>query len=103
MFFSDMQGYGAGGNATTSIKNAAAIRWLAVTSYARGKGIGRKLTEHCVELARQLNKSRLILHTTQHMPAAWGLYTSMGFTRFEAIDFTQDGLDVFGFQLVLTP
>ena len=92
-----------GGTATTSITNAAGIRLLAVSSQAQGNGIGRKLTEYCVELAKQLDRSRVILHTTQFMPAAWKLYQSMGFVRYTDIDFKQAELDVFGFQLLLRP
>jgi len=101
VFFSDMKSYGAGGEVTTSIKNAAGIRLLAVSSQARRKGIGRQLTEFCIDLARESNRSRVILHTTQSMPVAWKLYESMGFTRFEKLDFMQAELEVFGFQLQL--
>lgn len=97
-----MSRYGAGGEATTSIVNAAGIRLLAVSSEAQGKGVGRKLTLYCVELAKQSGKSRIILHTTQYIKAAWTLYESMGFARYSEIDFSQGELDVFGLQLTFT-
>lgn len=101
VYFSDMKCYGAGGEATTSIANSSGIRLLAVSSEAQGNGIGRRLTEYCVELARKSSKSRVILHTTQYMPAAWKLYESIGFRRYADIDFKQAELEVFGFQLSL--
>ncbi len=101
VYFSDMKSYGAGGEATTSIKNAAGIRLLAVPLKSQGCGIGRKLTQHCVDLAKASGKSKMILHTTSFMPTAWRLYESMGFVRKNEIDFMQADLEVFGFQLPL--
>jgi len=101
IFYTDVKHYGAGGSATTSIPNAAAIRLLAVSASARGNGVGRMLTEHCIALARTAACSTLILHTTRFMPTAWSLYEKMGFARYTEIDFKQKDLDVYGFQLAL--
>jgi len=101
VYFSDVKHYQAGGEPTTSLKNTAGIRLLAVSPSARGQGLGKKLTQHCIALAKNQKRTQMILHTTQFMPAAWHLYERMGFIRFTETDFKQEELDVFGFQLVL--
>jgi len=101
VYFPEMANYGAGGIATTSIQNASAIRLLFVVREAQGHGLGRQITQHCIELAQQFNHSQVVLHTTNFMPAAWGLYEDMGFVRYPDIDFMQGELEVFGFQLAL--
>jgi RimJ/RimL family protein N-acetyltransferase len=35
------------------------------------------------------------------MPVAWRLYEKLGFERSKDLDFSQDGLPVFGFRLWL--
>ena len=99
-FISDVKEYGARGYAST-VWNAAGIRFLAVQSDARGNGIGRSLTAHCVNRARELGKSAVILHTTRPMATAWAMYSRMGFQRYAKIDFQQGNLEVFGFRLEL--
>lgn len=100
VYFGDMKFYGSGGTAT-SIENASGLRLLAVHPSARGNSIGKALTDTCIELTRRKNQDRLFLHTTEYMKAAWHLYEKMGFERYEEIDFYQEELPVFGFQLKL--
>jgi GNAT superfamily N-acetyltransferase len=99
-FFADMSRYGSG-EAASSISNTAGIRYLAVKPESRGSGIGRSLTAYCVDVARGLGKSTVILHTTKAMPRAWAMYQRMGFQRCPEIDFQQGTLEVFGFRLDL--
>lgn len=100
--FDDMAHYGSGGSATRE-RNAAGIRLLGVRPDARGLGIGKALTQACIEHARALGREQMILHTTEAMQVAWGLYVRLGFRRSEDLDFVQNGLPVFGFRLRLTP
>lgn len=100
IYFADMKYYGSGG-AATSLQNTSGLRLLAVNPDARGNGIGRALTQQCIEMAREKQQTQVALHTTQYMNSAWVLYESMGFTRFEEIDFFQGELPVSGFRLVL--
>jgi ribosomal protein S18 acetylase RimI-like enzyme len=100
VYFSDMMAYGSGGTATT-VKNASGIRLLGVDPRFRGIGAGRVLTNACIELARQKGHSEVVLHTTQAMQAAWGLYEKLGFQRSPDLDFLQQQLSVFGFRLKL--
>ena len=99
-FIDDMAQYGSGGTAS-SVTNAVGIRLLAVNHAARGKGVGKALTQFCIERARELGKARIVLHTTRAMQTAWAMYERLGFVRFPEIDFRQGSLEVFGFQLSL--
>lgn len=58
----------------------AQIRLLAVDDAVRGRGIGEALVDYCIERARKQGLT-ILLHTTQHMPAAQRLYARLGFTR----------------------
>ncbi len=99
-FIDDMTQYGSGGTAST-VTDAAGIRLLAVGDAARGKGVGKALTRFCIARAHEIGKTRLVLHTTKVMQAAWAMYEGLGFVRFPDIDFRQGNLEVFGFQLNL--
>jgi len=100
VYFGDMAEYGSGGIAT-SVRNASGIRLLGVSPAFRGMGAGKALTSACIELAREKGHTEVILHTTQAMQIAWSLYERLGFVRSEDLDFSQQGLSVFGFRLRL--
>ncbi len=101
VYFGDMSQYGSGGTAT-SIRNASGIRLLGVDPAFRNAGAGKALTLACVELARQSGHAEVILHTTKAMQLAWGMYEKLGFVRAEDLDFSQQGLAVYGFRLALS-
>lgn len=101
VLFTDMQYYGSRGGTATQQKNAAGIRLLAVDHPYRGTGLGRKLTEACIAIARQKNIPQIILHTTKAMPAAWKMYEAMGFRRSPDLDFIVDDLVISGFRFDL--
>ena len=65
----------------------SAFRLLAVDPSARGKGVGRLLTEACIERARTEGAPALGLHTTQPMAVARAMYERMGFERAPRFDF----------------
>lgn len=100
VYFSDMLYYGSGGTATAE-KNAAGFRLLAVDPIQRGKGIGRLLSQACVDQAKDDGVEQLIIHSTESMQVAWGMYERIGFERSEDLDFIQKELPVFGFKLKL--
>ena len=81
--------------------DAAAIRALAVSPDMQRRGVGRALTEHCIDRARRDGKARLILHTTDELTAAHALYRSMGFERRPDLDLTDDavGLTAYAFRI----
>lgn len=100
VFFSDMKSYGSGGTAT-KIKNASGFRLLAVDDSFRGKGLGKLLSKECINKAKGLKHKKLIIHSTESMKIAWGMYERLGLLRFHEIDFSQGELPVFGFKLAL--
>lgn len=100
IYFGDMQYYGSGGTATKE-KHAAGFRLLAVANHARGKRLGKLLTIACIEVAREEQQQQLIIHTTDAMKLAWGMYERLGFKRSEDLDFMQGELAVYGFRLPL--
>jgi len=66
--------------------NEAGMRMLAVDPQAQGRGVGRLLAQACVDRARAVGRSRLVLHTTGAMTAAHALYLSLGFARTPELD-----------------
>lgn len=100
VYVGDMKDYGSGGTATME-KDAAGFRLLAVSHEARGMGLGKQLTEACIERARSNGLKQMIIHTTESMKVAWGMYEKMGFERSLDLDFKQNGLPVYGFRLGL--
>jgi len=101
VYFGDMAEYGSGG-AATAVQDASGIRLLGVSPRFRKLGAGRALTKACIQLALEAGHSQVVLHTTQAMQAAWALYQALGFVRSPDLDFSQQGLPVFGFRLALT-
>jgi len=100
IYFGDMSKYGSGGTATAET-TASGIRLLAVDPRSRGGGVGKALTSACIQLAKSQGHSQVILHTTQAMQVAWGLYQKLGFEPSIDLDFVQGKLAVFGFRLRL--
>ncbi|MEW7291173.1 GNAT family N-acetyltransferase [Aquimarina sp. 2304DJ70-9] len=99
VYFGDMKHYGSGGTATKE-RNASGFRLLAVDPVARGKGIGRILTEACLQIAKDEKQNQMIIHSTKAMQVAWKMYENMGFKRSKDLDFVQGALLVFGFRLL---
>ena len=101
LYFNDMQYYGSDGIAPRE-RDAAGFRLLAVAPEARGLGIGKLLTNECIQRARNHKRRQLIIHSTAAMQTAWKMYEGMGFRRSEDLDFMQGELAVYGFRLYLT-
>ncbi len=55
------------------------IRFVTVDPHFGGKGIGRKLTEKCIDLAKKNNEQTVALHTSIIMEKARHIYESLGF------------------------
>jgi GNAT superfamily N-acetyltransferase len=100
VYFGDMQYYGSGCTVTWE-QNTSGFRLLAVDPSKRGLGIGKLLTLECIRKAKDNNHLKVVIHTTNAMQTAWKMYTHLGFTRSEDLDFLQGELQVFGFRLTL--
>lgn len=80
----------------------AGMRMLAVAPSAQGRGIGRALTEACIERAHAEDRSALVLHTHPEMAAAHTIYESLGFRPDPGRDFSPvDGIHLHAFVLPL--
>jgi ribosomal protein S18 acetylase RimI-like enzyme len=55
------------------------IRMLVVAPEVRGRGLGRSLTEACIQRARRDGAASIALHTSPAMEVALSLYLGMGF------------------------
>lgn len=100
VYFHDVKYYNSGGTVTKQ-KNCCGFRLLAVTTEARGLGIGKKLTNFCIDKAKKSTSDNLIIHTTNAMQIAWKMYDRMGFQRATDLDFVVGELEVFGFRYPL--
>jgi len=100
VYFSDMQSYGSR-SSVTQVENASGIRLLAVDPDLTGGGVGRALTQACIDRAKENGHAEVLLHSTAMMEIARGLYKRMGFQRATEFDFTQEDLPVFGYRLKL--
>ncbi len=63
----------------------AYLRMVGVDPAYQGQGIARKLTQMCIDHARQTNEKTLTLHTSEFMDAARHIYESIGFTILKEI------------------
>ena len=57
------------------------IEDVVVDETMRGKGIGKKLVEKLLEVAREKQLSEVLLFSADHRQAAIKLYTQLGFKR----------------------
>jgi len=62
------------------------IRFLTVSPEFGGFGIGRKLTEICMELAKRNGETVMALHTSEMMSNARRLYEHLGFRIVREIE-----------------
>lgn len=100
VYYNNMTYYGSGGTATKE-KNACGFRLLGVDNKTRGFGLGKKLTQFCMDKGKNSNCQTMVIHTTNSMKLAWGMYERLGFNRANDLDFMQGNLPVFGFRLKL--
>ncbi|MGZ4090150.1 MAG: GNAT family N-acetyltransferase [Bacteroidia bacterium] len=56
------------------------IRMVGIHPDYAGKGIAKKLTQMCIDEARQNGEKVIKLHTSEFMDAARHIYTNLGFT-----------------------
>jgi ribosomal protein S18 acetylase RimI-like enzyme len=78
------------------------FRMLAVSPGARGLGVGRALTRHCLDRSRDLGFTAVVLSSSTRMATAHHIYTSLGFTRLPERDWTPvPGVDLIAFRLVV--
>ena len=62
------------------------LRFVTVNPSFGGRGIGRKLTEECIKIAKRNKEQTIALHTSIMMPKARHLYESLGFEILREIE-----------------
>lgn len=62
------------------------IRYVGVHPDYEGKGIGKKLTQQCIDAAKQAGEETIALHTSEFQNAARHIYESLGFTKQKDLD-----------------
>lgn len=55
------------------------IRFVTVSPAYAGRQLGQKLTEKCIEKAKETNESVIALHTSEFMDSARHVYEKLGF------------------------
>jgi len=66
--------------------NWCSIRYVSVHPGYNGKGIGRQLTQLCIDKAREIGEKTIALHTSEIMPNAMHIYESFGFEIVKEIE-----------------
>jgi DNA-binding MarR family transcriptional regulator/ribosomal protein S18 acetylase RimI-like enzyme len=74
----------------------AKLRLLIVEPQARGRGIGRRLVEHCVRFARDAGYRKITLWTQSILTDARRIYEGVGFLRVEKKPHCSFGVELVG-------
>ncbi|MFC4563097.1 GNAT family N-acetyltransferase [Nocardiopsis mangrovi] len=76
--------------------STARLRLLHVEPWARGRGIGGRLVDHCVSYARSRGYTRMVLWTVSVLSSARRIYTGAGFTLVSEDRSPRFGRDLVG-------
>lgn len=71
--------------------NECEIQLLGVLPAYRGKGVGKKLMQAAIALAKESAFTKVVLATQSSMTAAHGLYVSLGFCHVPDRDYHKKG------------
>ena len=66
--------------------NWSYIRMVGVNPKCKGNGIGKKLTQMCIDFAKENKETIIALHTSEFMNAARHIYESIGFKQIKEIE-----------------
>ena len=62
------------------------IRMVGVNPNYNGNGIGKRLTQLCIDHAKETGENVVALHTSEFMDAARHIYESMGFKQIRELE-----------------
>ncbi|MEP7196095.1 MAG: GNAT family N-acetyltransferase [Saprospiraceae bacterium] len=75
------------GNPTTIFETGwSYIRLVGVHPNYEGKGIGKKLTQQCIDTAKISGEKVIALHTSEFQNAARHIYENLGFVKLKDLD-----------------
>jgi|SRR5450432_146537 len=74
------------------------IRMVGVDPAAQGKGIGKKLTNLCIEKAKAIHEKSIMLHTAEVLLKARHIYQQIGFKKIRKLD-EHYGMEYWVYQL----
>jgi ribosomal protein S18 acetylase RimI-like enzyme len=67
-------------------KDWSYIRMVGVDPKFGGKGIGKMLTQMCIDFAKSSDEKVIALHTSEYMNAARHIYESLGFKKIRELE-----------------
>jgi ribosomal protein S18 acetylase RimI-like enzyme len=80
------------------------FRMLAVSSAARGRGVGRELVALCLRRSRELGYAGVRMSTMDRMTSAHRIYGRLGFTRAPEDDWSPEpGVNLLAYAASLAP
>ncbi len=79
----------------------ASFRHLAVDPSAQGLGAGRALVAECVRRAEQRGAPQMLIHSSEAMAAAIGVYEQFGFERDPSLDERWGNVHGIGLRLII--
>jgi GNAT superfamily N-acetyltransferase len=74
----------------------AKLRLLLVEPHARGKGLGRRLVQECIDFSRRAGYKKLVLWTQSNLTAARAIYAALGFRKAKSEPHREFGVPLVG-------
>ncbi len=62
------------------------IRYIGVNPAFEGNGIGKKLTQQCIDKAKETDEKTIALHTSEFQNVARHIYESLGFIKQKELE-----------------
>jgi GNAT superfamily N-acetyltransferase len=94
---------GRGRDFEFDLDDTASIRMLGVLPEAAGRGVGRALTQWCIDTAAGAGRTHIALHTERAMYRAHRMYEGFGFHRAPDLDWEPlPGIELLAYVLDLS-
>lgn len=77
-------------------RHTAKLRLLLIEPQVRGRGLGRRLVQQCIDFSRRAGYRKLVLWTHSNLTAARAIYAKLGFRLVKSERHRQFGVPVVG-------